>query len=170
VPWRGGDNKDHIFFEDMVALFQSELCIDSSRIFSVGFSFGAMFTNALAQTHQDTLRGVVVYAAADYNIYFPANSGNPLAYLGVHGTADGTCPLTSGRRSRDRFVTNNQCTVPPSVPEATGSTHVCYDYECPSNYPVKWCTHNGGHTDLPLDPGQTRSWDIDLTWAFITQF
>jgi poly(3-hydroxybutyrate) depolymerase len=169
-PWRGRDDKDHVFFEDMVKLFESELCIDKSRIFSVGFSFGAMFTNSLAQTHQDTLRGVVVYATADYNIYFPANTGKPLAYFGVHGTADGTCPFSSGKASKDRFVKNNKCTVPGSVPEATSSTHVCYDYECPSNYPVKWCTHNGGHTDLPTDPGQSRSWDIDLTWEFITQF
>ena len=129
-----------------------------------------MFTNSLAQTHQNILRGVVVYATADYNIYFPANTGKPLAYFGVHGTADGTCPVTSGRNSKDRFVKNNGCTVPASVPEATSSTHVCYDYQCPSNYPVKWCTHNGGHTDLPTDPGQSRSWDIDLTWTFITQF
>jgi poly(3-hydroxybutyrate) depolymerase len=170
MPWRGSDNKDHVFFEDMVKLFRSELCIDNSRIFSVGFSFGAMFTNSLAQTHQDTLRGVVVYATADYNIYFPANTGKPLAYFGVHGTADGTCPITSGRNSKDRFVKNNKCTVPSSVPEATSSTHVCYDYQCPANYPVKWCAHNGGHTDLPTDPGQSKSWDIDMTWQFITQF
>jgi hypothetical protein len=45
-----------------------------------------------------------------------------------------------------------------------------YDYECPSNLPVKWCTHNGGHTDLPMVPGQSKSWDIDLTWKLITQF
>jgi poly(3-hydroxybutyrate) depolymerase len=169
-PWRGGDNKDHVFFEDMVKLFESELCIDTSRIFVVGFSFGAMFTNSLAQTHQDIVRGVVVYATADYNIYFPTNTGKPLAYFGVHGTADGTCPITSGRSSKDRFVKNNGCTQPSSVPEATSSTHVCYDYDCPSGYPVKWCTHNGGHTDLPMDPGQSKSWDIDLTWKFITQF
>jgi poly(3-hydroxybutyrate) depolymerase len=169
-PWRGGDNKDHIFFEDMVTLFTSNLCIDTSRIFSVGFSFGAMFTNSLAQTHQDILRGVVVYATADYNIYFPTNTGKPLAYFGVHGTADGTCPITSGRNSKNRFVTNNKCTVPASVPEATSSTHVCYDYTGCDTYPVKWCTHNGGHTDLPMDPGQSTSWDIALTWSFITQF
>lgn len=169
-PWRGGDNKDQTFVDDMIKLFESELCIDTSRIFSVGFSFGAMFTNALAQTHQDVLRGVVVYATADYNIYFPTNTGKPLAYFGVHGTADGTCPFSSGKTSKDRFVKNNGCTVPASVPEATSSTHVCYDYQCPSNYPVKWCTHNGGHTDLPMDPGQSKSWDIDLTWKFITQF
>lgn len=29
---------------------EAGLCIDQSRIFSVGFSFGAMFTNSLAQT------------------------------------------------------------------------------------------------------------------------
>jgi len=169
-PWRGGDNKDHTFFEDMVKLFESELCIDTSRIFSIGFSFGAMFTNSLAQTHQDILRGVVVYATADYNIYFPTNTGKPLAYFGVHGTADGTCPITSGRASKERFVKNNKCTTTGTVTEATSSTHVCYDHQCPDNLPVKWCTHNGGHTDLPMDPGQSKSWDIDLTWKFVTQF
>jgi poly(3-hydroxybutyrate) depolymerase len=169
-PWRGGDNKDHVFFEDMVKLFQSELCIDTSRIFSVGFSFGAMFSNALAQNHQDTLRGVVVYATADYNIYFPANTGKPVAYMGVHGTGDGTCPFKSGKSSIERFVKNNKCTVPATVPEATTSTHVVHDYACPNNYPVKWATHNGGHTDLPKDPNQSTSWAIDMTWKFITQF
>jgi poly(3-hydroxybutyrate) depolymerase len=169
-PWRGGDNKDHTFFEELVKLLKSNLCIDTSRVFSLGFSFGAMVTNALAQTHQDILRGVVVYATADYNIYFPTNTGKPLAYMGVHGKADNLCPMTSGRNSKDRFVKNNKCTVPSSVPEATSSTHVTYDYECPSNYPVKWCTHTGDHTDQPKDPGQSRSWDIDETWKFITQF
>ena len=167
-PWRGGDNKDHVLFEDLVKLFTSELCIDTSRIFSVGFSFGAMFTNSLAQTHQDILRGVVVFATADYNIYFPTNTGKPLAYMGVHGTADGTCPFKTGKSSIERFVKNNKCTGTPV--EATSSTHVVFDYTCPSNYPVKWATHNGGHTDLPKDPNQSTSWAIDMNWKFITQF
>lgn len=167
-PWRGGDNKDHVFFDDMVKLFKSELCIDESRVFSVGFSFGAMFTNSLAQTHQDVLRAVTVYATADYNIYFPKNTGKPLAYMGVHGTGDGTCPFKSGKSSIDRFVANNKCTGTPT--EATTSTHVVYDYKCPDNLPVKWATHNGGHTDVPQDPGQSKAWTIDLTWKWITQF
>jgi poly(3-hydroxybutyrate) depolymerase len=94
----------------------------------------------------------------------------PLAYMGVHGSTDGTCPITSGRNSKDRFVKNNKCTVPASVPEATSSTHVCYDYTGCDTYPVKRCTHTGGHTDLPTDPGQSKSWDMDLSWKFITQF
>lgn len=103
-------------------------------------------------------------------VNYPTNTGRPLAYMGVHGTADGICPLKSGRASKERFVKNNGCTAASTVPEATSSTHVVYDHECPTNYPVKWATRNGGHTDQPKDPGQSTSWDIDMTWKFITQF
>ena len=169
--WRGGDNRDHIFFDDLNARLASNLCIDKSRIFSVGFSFGAMYTNALAQTHQDVLRGIVLYATADYNIYFPANTGKPLAFMAVHGINDPTTPITSGRRSRDRFVANNKCTVPGSVPEARrGSSHVIYDYNCPSNYPVRWVTFDGAHTYPPNNTPVGSSWVHPVAWQFITQF
>jgi poly(3-hydroxybutyrate) depolymerase len=133
-------------------LLLAGLCIDTSRIFSVGFSFGAMFTNSLAQSHQDILSGVVVHATADYNICFSNNTGKPFASTGVHGSADGTCPITSGRSSKERFVKNNGCKTPASVPEATTSTHVTVDYQC-KTYPVKWRAHTCGHTDQALDPG-----------------
>ena len=165
--WTQGE-KDHAFFDDLVTLLETDLCVDKSRIFSVGFSFGAMFTNSLAQTHQDVLRGVVVYAAADYNIYVPAHTGKPRAYMGVHGLKDPTCPITAGRSSRDRFVKNNACTVPATVPEAkSGGNYVTYDYMCPSNYPVRWTTFDGKHTYPPNDTG---TWVYGLTWEFITQF
>lgn len=167
-PWRGSDDRDHTFFDDLYATLASDLCIDTSRVFSVGFSFGAMYTNALAQTHQDALRGVVLYAAADYNIYFPDNTGEPLAFMGVHGLDDPTCPIESGRRSRDRFVENNGCTTPGTVPEAmSGGNYVSYDYECPSNYPIRWVTFDGAHTYPPNDTG---TWVHGLTWEFISQF
>jgi poly(3-hydroxybutyrate) depolymerase len=170
-PWRGGDNRDHIFFDDLNARLASSLCIDKSRIFSVGFSFGAMYTNALAQTHQDVLRGIVLYATADYNIYFPANTGKPLAFMAVHGINDPTTPISSGRRSRDRFVANNGCVVPGTVPEArSGSSQVTYNYDCPSNYPVRWTTFDGAHTYPPNNTPIGSSWVHPLSWQFITQF
>lgn len=166
-PWRG-DDKDHRFFDELNASLASKLCIDTTRVFSVGFSFGAMFTNALAQNHQAVLRGVVVYATADYNIYFPSNSGKPLAYMGVHGLKDPTCPIDAGRRSRDRFVKNNACATPSPVPEArSGGGHVVHDYKCPSSHPVRWATFDGGHTYPPNNSG---TWVHGLTWQFITQF
>ncbi|MBN2340801.1 MAG: carbohydrate-binding protein [Deltaproteobacteria bacterium] len=169
-PWRS-DDKDHIFFEELYAMIESDLCIDVSRVFSVGFSFGAMYTNGLAQTHQNILRGVVVYATADYNIYFPENTGEPLAYMGVHGLSDPTCPFWSGQQSKDRFVSNNGCVVPGTVLEAiAGGSHVTYDYECPSSYPVRWATFDGQHTDMPVDPGQWETWAPAESWEFISQF
>lgn len=167
-PWRG-DDKDHIFFEELYETLTSDLCVDTSRVFSLGFSFGAMFTNSLAQNHQSMLRGVVVYAAADYNIYFPENTGEPMAYMGVHGIDDPTCPLDSGRRSKDRFVENNGCEAPSAVPEAgQNGGYVVYDHECPSNYPVRWATFDGAHTYPPNDVKD--SWVHPVAWEFITQF
>jgi poly(3-hydroxybutyrate) depolymerase len=167
-PWRGSDDRDHTFFDELYEALTSDLCVDTSRVFSIGFSFGAMYTNALAQNHQDVLRGVVVYAAADYNIYFPENTGKPLAYMGVHGMGDPTCPVESGRNSRDRFVENNECTVPAAVPEAkAGGSQVVYDYDCPSNYPVRWVTFDGKHTYPPNNDGD---WVFGETWEFISQF
>ena len=137
----------------------------------VGFSFGPMYTIALAQRHQDMVRGVVVYATADYNIYFPENTGKPLAFMAVHGKDDPTCPISAGRRSRDRFVANNACAIPGSVPEARdGGSHVTFDYACPDNYPVRWTTFDGGHTYPPNNTPIGSSWVHALTWQFITQF
>ncbi|HNY32319.1 MAG TPA: carboxypeptidase-like regulatory domain-containing protein, partial [Fibrobacteria bacterium] len=68
--WQQGAN-DHKFFENIHKHLTSNLCIDSSRVFSLGFSFGAMFTNSLSRNHQGLLRAVVTYAPADYNIYLP---------------------------------------------------------------------------------------------------
>jgi poly(3-hydroxybutyrate) depolymerase len=160
--------KDHTFFDDLVKLMDTDLCIDRSRIFSLGFSFGAMFSNSLAQTHQDVLRGIVVFAAADVNIYFPANTGKPMAYMGVHGISDPTCTIQMGRSSINRFVKNNGCTVPSMVPEAKrGGSQVVYDYKCPSSHPVRWVTFDGKHTYPPNDNG---TWVHPLAWEFITQF
>jgi poly(3-hydroxybutyrate) depolymerase len=171
AAWRRSDNRDHIFFDELNTHLASNLCVDKSRVFSVGFSFGAMYTNALAQTHQDMLRGVVVYATADYNIYFPENTGKPLAFMAVHGKDDPTCPISAGRRSRDRFVANNACAIPGSVPEAgDGGSHVTFDYACPDNYPVRWTTFDGGHTYPPNNTPIGSSWVHALTWQFITQF
>ncbi|HQF55056.1 MAG TPA: hypothetical protein PK208_08070 [Fibrobacteria bacterium] len=174
MPWRTGanDNKDHIFFEELQAKVKSDFCIDTSRVFSIGFSFGAMFTNSLAQTHQKLLRAVVVFATADYNIYFPKNTGEPLAYMGMVGLSDELCPPSTGRSSRDRFVKNNKCIVPGTVKETTKGSgkHEIHDYEGCGNFPVKWLTFDGGHDDYPKDAGQSKTWVTPEVWKFINQF
>jgi poly(3-hydroxybutyrate) depolymerase len=172
--WNQGQS-DHTFFEDMLKLFKDNLCIDTTRVFSCGFSYGAMFTNSLAQTHQKVLRAVACFAAANYNIWVPANSGYPIAYMGTVGLSDQNCPPPAGRACRDTMVKYNGCTKPATVPEATTTTHVAYDYQGCPDYPVKWCTFLGGHQCYVVDgtngtEDRTRSWIPGVTWKFFTQF
>ena len=65
LPW---DQNDYTLFDELLAHLKSNLCIDTTRVFSCGFSYGAMFTNGLSWNHQKDLRAVAVYEVADRNI------------------------------------------------------------------------------------------------------
>jgi poly(3-hydroxybutyrate) depolymerase len=175
MPWRS-DNKDHIFFNDMLNLFKSKLCVDTSRIFSCGFSFGAMFTYSLSLAYQDDLRAVAVYAPANYNIYIPTNTHKPIAYYQTTGTQDGTCPWvnsdstqTGGKYCLLGHIQDNGCTVPSNIPLATGGTHVTTEFSgCNPGYPVVFGSFVGGHTDTVNENGV--NWIAKETWDFFMRF
>jgi poly(3-hydroxybutyrate) depolymerase len=176
MPWRTGDNKDHTFFSDMLSLFKSKLCVDTSRVFSCGFSFGAMFTYSLSLEFQNDLRAVAVYAPANYNIYLPTNTHRPIAYFQTTGTQDTTCPWVNSDANQQggkycvlQHIQDNGCTVPSSIATATGSTHICTDFSgCNPGYPVKFCSFQGPHTDVNTD--STGNWIPKETWNFFMQF
>lgn len=167
---------DEQFVKDMVTAFEADLCIDTSRIFSVGFSYGAIFSYSLGCDLPDIFRGVATLEAAQ-NIGC-TNGNKPVAYLGIEGLQDPTCTPTMARACRDTFVTRNQCMKPASVPEWTsGQNHVCYSYEgCTQGYPVRWCTGNFQHKAATCDacsPGQddgNKTWEPGEVWKFFTQF
>ena len=178
-PWRCGDDKDHVFFGEFLTYLNENLCVDTSRVFSVGFSFGAMFSNSLAQDFQDRLRGVVVFATMDQVIYLPKNKGLPIAWMGTVGMGDELCTPKLGRSARDRILKNN------GKPDADGNftdardeeaeeysgtgNHVCYDYKTVDpRFPVKWCTFDGKHAYNASDDGKV--WTTPTAWEFITQF
>ena len=178
-PWRCGDDKDHVFFDEFLTYLNENLCVDTSRVFSVGFSFGAMFSNSLAQDFQDRLRGVVVFATMDQVIYLPKNKGLPIAWMGTVGMEDPLCTPKLGRSARDRILKNN------GKPDADGNftdargeeaeeysgtgNHVCYDYKTVDpRFPVKWCTFDGKHAYNASDDGKV--WTTPTAWEFITQF
>ena len=178
-PWRCGDDKDHVFFGEFLTYLNENLCVDTSRVFSVGFSFGAMFSNSLAQDFQDRLRGVVVFATMDQVIYLPKNKGLPIAWMGTVGMDDPLCTPKLGRSARDRILKNN------GKPDADGNftdardekaeeysgtgNHVCYDYKTVDpRFPVKWCTFDGKHAYNASDDGKV--WTTPTAWEFITQF
>lgn len=172
--WGSGD-KDLTFFDDMVKLFKGELCVDTTRIFSIGFSFGGAMSYKLARARPKVLRAVCVQDGGMMSGDF--NSTTPIAYMGVVGMSDGVCPPATGHSLRDKFVVTNTCTKPGNVPETTvgSKSHVVYDYQgCDSRYPVKWCTFDGAHIAAPYDGGSgdsgKKTWIPLEAWKFFTQF
>jgi poly(3-hydroxybutyrate) depolymerase len=174
--------QDHPFFDDMLARAKEQLCIDTSRVFATGFSFGGMITYSLSTNHQKDLRAAVGIAPANYNIYLPTNSHEPIPWMSTTGMSDTTCPWDGGNNRGARYAAighamDNGCTIPATIPTAAvGSrSHVCYDFQgCRAGYPVKVCTFDGAHIAAHADGGTgdngLTSWIPTESWKFFSQF
>ncbi|KAG4089785.1 hypothetical protein H8356DRAFT_24645 [Neocallimastix lanati (nom. inval.)] len=172
APWGQGDYQ---LFDQLLDKLKNEFCIDESRVFSTGFSYGSMFSNGLSWNHQKVLRGVAVYETAERNIWLPKHTGEPIAWMGVLGLDDGLCTPEMGRHARDIILEHNSeggKAVNEKAEEAPrNSPHKCYDYKTVDpRFPVRWCTQSGGHIWDHKDPGSNKSWVPETTWNFITQF
>jgi len=183
-PW--DYNRDVILFDDLLALVTTNLCIDESRVFTTGFSFGAMMSYALSVGRAWKLRGAVTMAAINYDFIQPSNSHTPIAYMGTTGVGDGTCPwVNSGSTTQGgkycvlQHAKDNGCTIPGTFPIATSGSksYVCYDFQgCNAGYPVKACTFDGAHTPSVVDDGINggddglKAFIPPLAWKFIAQF
>jgi poly(3-hydroxybutyrate) depolymerase len=176
--------KDHTFFDDMLKLFTENLCVDTARVFSCGFSYGAMFTYSLSLTHQKVLRAVACYAPANWNIYLPTNTHEPIAFMSTTGISDPNCPFVykeaekqGGKYCVLTHAEDNECTIPATIPTAAigSKTHTCYEFQGgKAGYPVKFCSFDGAHQAGPMDgvsgDNSSKSWIPGETWKFFTQF
>ncbi len=129
APW-GQD--DYLLFDELLADLQSNLCIDSSRVFSTGFSYGSMFSNGLSWNHQDVLRAVAVYETAERNIWLPQRKKMGIGWMGVLGLQDDLCRPEMGRAARDIILElnseNGKAKNEKAQEYGGNGPHVCYDY------------------------------------------
>lgn len=152
-------NGDIAFLEAMLERFHSELCIDESRIMSVGFDYGAIMTDLIACQLGQTFRAVASIAGtlgASYSICVD----EPVAAISIHGTEDTSIPISSGEAFRDYLLGTNHCggTSTPVTP----SPCVAYD-GCDAGYPVTWCERVGDGHNIPDFASQA-------IWDFFSQF
>jgi poly(3-hydroxybutyrate) depolymerase len=177
-PWRVNDNKDHIFFGDMLKLFKEKLCVDTSRIFCCGFSYGAMVSYSLSLDFTDQLRAVATYAPANWNIWLPTNSHKPIAYYQTTGTDDNLCKWINSDASKQggkycvlQHIEDNGCTAPATIPTATSKTHVTTEFSgCKEGYPVIFGSFQGSHSNANSDAGSSANWIAKETWDFFMRF
>ncbi len=192
--WNG--KEDHQFVDEMITTMFDNYCVDTTRVFATGFSFGAMFTNSLAQDMQERLRAVAVYAVADYNIWLPGSGSGrydakdlPIAWMAVHGKNDGMCSYNTAKtsalprilkRNGKADANGNFTDASSEKPEEfNGSAgHLCYDFKTvDERFPVKFCSWNGEHQWTAHDGPNTKTgqgwentWVPEEVHKFFEQF
>jgi hypothetical protein len=176
--WANVDNRDVNFTDDMLEAISSDLCIDTSRVFTTGFSFGAGMSIALACVRPDKFRAAAIYAAGFISGVQPAQCTTPIPIFHAHGVDDQILQYPRGLEVLNTFSNINGCTAltPPTPPN---DGHTCTSLEGCS-VPTRFCNFGAGqgnvinnlrgHYPVPKDPGQTTSWVPAEAWSFITQF
>jgi poly(3-hydroxybutyrate) depolymerase len=170
---------DLTFWNDVLTLVEGNMCVDTTRVFVTGFSFGAMLSYALSLQYPEKIRAVATYAPANYSMTQPTNRHIPIAYYQTTGTTDGTCPWvnndaqkTGGKYCLLQHMQDNGCTsTAADIKLTTSGTHVVNEFKgCPEGYPVKFSSFTGGHQCLASDQGSSANWIQVEAWAFFKQF
>ena len=144
---------------------KQNLCIDTTRVFATGFSFGGMITYSLSVNHQKDIRAAVGIAPANYNIYVPTKTHEPIAWMQTTGMGDGTCPWVNGTarpkaRSTSPSSTRPTTGAPCRRPYRPGSkaTIVCYDFRAAErSIPPRRARSTAGTRTLPMIPAAART-------------
>jgi polyhydroxybutyrate depolymerase len=162
--WRNTDGRDIAFVRAMITSFSSKLCVDQERLFSVGFSFGGMMSDAIGCAMADVFRAIAPMAGGIPNPEHPYSgcdqpNMHPIAVWMAHGDNDTVVPLSDGKDALNLFLARNECdaTTMPVDPSP------CVAYQgCLEGYPIHYCEFSGGH-GVP-------SFASEAIWNFFTQF
>jgi len=172
--WANTNGRDLTLVDDLTRLIEGALCVDTTQIFALGWSYGGAMSYAIACARPAVFRAVAVLSGANLS---GCNGGTqPVAYFGIHGIHDSVLNITNGRSLRDTFVRNNGCTPQSPREPAQGSlTHITTAYSgCRAGYPVQWAAFDGDHTPSPVDgsptPNDSRTWTSGEIWRFFAQF
>jgi len=155
--WANTGGRDIAFLDAMLDRFQSELCIDQTRIFSTGFSYGGMMSLAIACGRAEVFRAIAPMSGAFYSGC--ADGDAPIAMLGFHGTTDTVVPIEDGVSARDVIAERNGCQPAAMAVESGG----CLSFQgCSEGHSATWCEFNGGHMPAPQSAPRI--------WGFFSQF
>lgn len=155
-------NADIAFFDALVAELSSKACIDSARVFAVGFSNGAYFANQLACRRGGALRAIAPHAGG--GPYGPGSAydaqgnlvcaGPPPAVRIFHAEDDYTVPILHAEASLEHWTWANGCqqSMHGAAPDACAGYDGC-------GRPVEVCRYWGvGHSIW--NEGAKATWDF----------
>jgi poly(3-hydroxybutyrate) depolymerase len=143
--WANVDGEDIQFMRDLLAAIEKDYCVDTQRVFAVGFSYGAMFSYAIGCELGGLFRAIAPMSGA---LLSGCNlSGKPIAMWGSHGTSDSLVAIASGRQARDKILGLDHCGTTTTAIDPSP----CVSYQgCDEGYPVTWCEWDGDHNRPPF--------------------
>ena len=171
--WPNPSNSDLQFADALVAEMEKNFCIDTSRIFATGWSYGGSMSYKTAceralGSANGYIRAIAVYSGSQLS--GTCTPKTPAAYFASHGTHDSVLNYSNGVGLAQNFAKANGCTwaTPTSV---TSGAHVCTDeMGCMTGYPVRFCSFNGDHTPDPDNGSGGNSWVYQEVWTFFSKF
>ena len=170
--WPNPNGSDIALADAVVKQVEENFCVDTTRIFATGWSYGGSMSYATACERplgapNGFVRAIAVYSGSQLS--GQCTPSMPVAYYASHGTGDNVLTYASGLTLAKNFAKANGCTW-MDPPKVTSGNHVCTDITgCKSGYPEQFCSFNGGHTPDPTDSGQP-SWEYANVWKFFSQF
>jgi poly(3-hydroxybutyrate) depolymerase len=166
TAWELAGERDMIAFDDMRSAVAQSFCVDLTRIYAMGFSYGGKFVTALACMRPGILRAISSNDASWGNANEATCAAIPV--LVTHRTNDPDELLEWGRSSAEAWARVNGCEGPKAV-HATDEAHGCADYSgCRSK--VTFCE------DRYANPSWRREWNHtvreeyrDLVWRWLRE-
>jgi poly(3-hydroxybutyrate) depolymerase len=161
--WPNTNGRDIAYLDAMLERFQAELCIDESRLFATGFSYGGMMSDMVACQRGQTFRAIAPMAGTLITSYSTCVE-EPVAAMIIHGIEDGAndtfgVPIAGGEQFRDYLIEQNGCSSESGAVDPSP----CVAYSgCDPAYPVTWCAFDGAHT-IP-------DFASEAIWDFFSQF
>jgi poly(3-hydroxybutyrate) depolymerase len=157
----------------VVKQVEESFCVDTTRIFATGWSYGGSMSYATACERplgapNGFIRAIAVYSGAQLS--GQCTPSMPVGYYASHGTSDSVLNYNSGITLAQNFAKANGCNwmTPTNV---TSGNHICTDLMgCKTGYPEQFCSFNGDHTPDPRDPNQQSSWEHENVWKFFSRF
>jgi poly(3-hydroxybutyrate) depolymerase len=143
--WPNTNGQDVAFARALVSWFETNFCIDTTRIMSTGFSYGGIMSHTVGCSMPDVFKAIGVMSGS---LIGRSSScvAHPIAAWMTHGDADPMVSFTSGEAARDRILAANHCGT--TTQAVTPSPCVQYD-GCDAGYPVVWCPVAGGGHVIP---------------------
>jgi polyhydroxybutyrate depolymerase len=157
--WPNTGGRDVAFVRSLLDFMKQNYCIDESRIFSVGMSYGGIMSNTLGCELGDVFRAIAPMAGSGPRLFGGRACVGQVAVWMSHGNMDEVVTFAQGQASRDHWIGSNHCEsqTMPTTPSP------CVAYQgCDDGHPVTWCEFDGGHT--------VPSFASQAIWSFFSQF